>query len=41
MKNILTILKKELRRFFTDSRMLLGIFLPGVMIFAIYTVFIP
>ena len=38
MKNILTILKKELRRFFTDSRMLLGIFLPGVMIFAIYTV---
>ena len=38
MRNIVTILKKELRRFFTDSRMLLSIFLPGVMIFLIYTV---
>ena len=38
MKNIITVLKKELRRFFTDYRMLLSICLPGVMIFLIYTV---
>ena len=38
MRNIITVLKKELRRFFTDPRMLFSIFLPGVMIFLIYTV---
>ncbi len=36
MKNILIILKKELKRFFTDRRMLLAMFLPGILIFAIY-----
>ena len=37
MKTILTVLKKELRRFFTDSRMLTGIFLPGILIYVIYS----
>lgn len=37
MKNILTILKKEFTRFFKDRRMVLSIFLPGVMIFLLYT----
>ncbi|MCR5308490.1 MAG: ABC transporter permease [Bacilli bacterium] len=36
MKNILIILKKELKRFFTDRRMLLAMFLPGILIFIIY-----
>ena len=38
MKNILTIIKKELRRFFTDKRMLMGVILPGLLIFVIYSV---
>ena len=37
MSKILTVLKKELRRFFTDSRMLSSIFLPGILIFVIYS----
>lgn len=37
MKNILTILKKEFARFFKDRRMVLSIFLPGVLIFLVYT----
>ena len=37
MNNIFAILKKELRRFFTDKRMLLSLFLPGLLIFIIYT----
>lgn len=37
MKTIMTVLKKELRRFFTDSRMLTSIFLPGVLIYVIYS----
>ena len=37
MKTIITVLKKELRRFFTDSRMLTGIFLPGILIYVIYS----
>lgn len=37
MKNILTILKKELKRFFTDYRMLLTLFLPGIIIYLMYT----
>ncbi len=37
MKTIFTVLKKELRRFFTDSRMLFSIFLPGVLIYVIYS----
>lgn len=36
MKNIMIILKKELKRFFTDRRMLLAMFLPGILIFIIY-----
>ena len=37
MKTIITVLKKELRRFFTDSRMLTSIFLPGILIYFIYS----
>lgn len=37
MSKIIAILKKELRRFFTDKRMVLSIFLPGVLIFVIYS----
>ena len=35
--NILTIMKKEFRRFFTDRRMLMTIILPGVLIYVIYS----
>ena len=37
MKNALIIFKKELKRFFKDRRMLLSMFLPGVLIFVMYT----
>ena len=37
MKNIGIVFKKELRRFFTDKRMLLALFLPGLLIFVLYT----
>ena len=32
MKNVMTIFKKEMRRFFTDKRMLLALFMPGLLI---------
>ena len=35
--NILTVMKKELRRFFGDRRMLMSIILPGVLIYVIYS----
>ena len=35
--NILTIVKKELRRFFGDKRMVMTILLPGLLIYAIYS----
>lgn len=35
--NILTIVKKELRRFFGDRRMLVTIILPGILIYTIYS----
>ena len=38
MNTIITIIKKELRRFFTDKRMLMGMFLPGILIFCIYNI---
>ncbi|HHT54940.1 MAG TPA: hypothetical protein GX012_00070, partial [Acholeplasma sp.] len=37
MRNIFTIIKKELRRFFTDKRMVASLILPGILIFALYT----
>ena len=37
MKNILIILKKELKRFFFDRRMLIAMFLPGILMFVLYT----
>lgn len=37
MKNIFTIMKKELKRFFTDRRMLMSLLLPGLMIFIVYS----
>lgn len=44
MRNIIAIFKKELRRFFTDKRMLFMLIMPGIIIFAIYSLignFIP
>lgn len=38
MKNILTIMKKELKRFFGDRRMLLSLILPGLITFLLYTI---
>lgn len=37
MRNVLIIMKKELKRFFTDKRMLLSLFLPGVILYIIYS----
>ena len=37
MKNVLLIIKKEFNRFFKDKRMILMIFLPGLLIFCLYT----
>ena len=37
MKDILVVLKKELKRFFTDYRMLLAMILPGILIYVIYS----
>ncbi len=38
MKNVLTIMRKEFARFFKDKRLVLGtLILPGVLIFAVYT----
>lgn len=37
MRNIYTILKKELKRFFTDYRMIMTLLLPGIMIFILYS----
>ncbi|MDE6242065.1 MAG: ABC transporter permease [Anaeroplasmataceae bacterium] len=38
MRSIGIILKKELKRYFTDVRMLIGIILPGLLIFLLYSV---
>jgi len=38
MKNIWTIVKKELRRFFTDKRLVLTLFLPGLLIYGLYSI---
>ena len=38
MRNIKTIFIKELKRIFTDKRMLLALFMPGILIFILYTV---
>ena len=37
MRNVLTIFLKELKRVFTDRRMLISLFLPGVLIYAVYS----
>ena len=37
MKNILTVMKKELRRFLGDRRMLATLILPGILIYIIYS----
>ncbi len=36
--NILTLIKKELTRFFTDRRMVFSLILPGLIIFVLYSV---
>ena len=37
MSNILIIMKKELKRFFTDKRMLLSLFLQGIILYLVYS----
>lgn len=37
MKNILTVIKKEFKRFFTDRRMIITIILPGLLIYVLYS----
>lgn len=37
MRNILVIIKKELKRFFTDRRMLISLFLPGIILYLVYS----
>jgi sodium transport system permease protein len=37
MRNVLTIFLKELKRVFADKRMLISLFLPGVLIYFVYT----
>ncbi|MBR1868186.1 MAG: ABC transporter permease [Clostridia bacterium] len=37
MNKIFTVMKKELKRFFTDKRLLASLVLPGIMIFVIYS----
>lgn len=37
MREVLVIAKKELRRFFTDKRMLMSLILPGILIFILYS----
>lgn len=37
MKNMLTVMKKELRRFLGDRRMLLTLLLPGLLIYIVYS----
>ena len=37
MKTILVVFKKELKRYLTDKRMLMGLILPGLLIFLIYS----
>lgn len=37
MKTLWTLIKKELKRFFTDRRTLIAIFLPGIALFVIYS----
>ncbi len=38
MKNILTIVQKELRRFFSDRRLVITAILPGILIYAVYSI---
>lgn len=38
MREIFVIVKKELKRFFTDKRMIMSLILPGVLIFVLYSV---
>ena len=37
MKNIKTIFLKELKRYFTEPRMLAALYLPGIIIFLVYS----
>ncbi|MBR6737682.1 MAG: ABC transporter permease [Clostridia bacterium] len=37
MHNILTVIKKELKRFFGDKRMLVALFFPGILIYVLYS----
>lgn len=41
MKDVFVIIKKELKRFFTDYRMLCAMIFPGILIYLIYTIMGP
>jgi sodium transport system permease protein len=38
MKNLWSVIKKELKRFFTDKRMLAALILPGVIVYILYSI---
>lgn len=38
MKNVITIIKKEFSRFFKDKRMIITVLLPGLLIYAVYSI---
>ncbi|MDE6586019.1 MAG: hypothetical protein K2K80_05005, partial [Clostridia bacterium] len=38
MKNVITIIKKEFARFFKDKRMVITVLLPGILIYALYSI---
>ncbi|MBP5308572.1 MAG: ABC transporter permease [Clostridia bacterium] len=37
MKSIFTVIKKDIKRYFTDRRILVSLFLPGIIIFVMYS----
>ncbi|MBQ9480638.1 MAG: ABC transporter permease [Clostridia bacterium] len=37
MKGLLAVIKKDIRRYFTDRRILVSLFLPGIIIFVMYS----
>lgn len=37
MRKLISIIKKEFKRFFTDKRLVASLFLPGIMIYVLYT----
>ena len=38
MRNVFTIIKKEFSRFFKDKRMIIAVLMPGLLIYALYSI---